>query len=116
MDLRYDIPDDAAGGQYALHIEFNETSFVFSVLDASNSAAEEGEPEWTEIGAWRQASLWMARQLLALGSPVAFGTSEEIVQGPHDGAHQFTPSEFPSREARALSDVAVLALLNDPEG
>jgi hypothetical protein len=89
FNLRYDVPDDANGGRYRIAIEYDEDECRFYVLDASDAAHEaEGEDgDWVEIGDWRAASLWLARQLRALSQPIMFGLvgEEENVSGPDVG-------------------------------
>jgi hypothetical protein len=122
MNLHKDLPEDGDGPQYVLRIEFDETELQFYVFDDSDRAAEledETRPS-TELGRWREASLWFARQLLSLGSPVATATfGEETVGGPDDGSHPFSVIGSPSRVARDLTDEEVLKLLDvgyDPMG
>lgn len=102
MNLKYDLPEGADGPRYPLSIEFDETRLRFYAIDDSDSAREsEGsETEWTEIGEWRDASLWLARQLFFIGSPVMRGIGGTVGS--------------PSRVARDLTDEETLVMLGNP--
>ena len=117
MDLKYDLlEEDPRDPRFVLRIEFDEIELRFYVVDDSDRAAEAGDSKWTDLGEWREASLWLARQLLSIGMPVGhLFIGEEIVGGPADGARPATPTGgSPSRAARDLSDDETLRLLGDP--
>jgi hypothetical protein len=120
-DLRYDIPSDdgdPVGPVYSMRVEFDEDRRSFYVADDSEKARAK-DPEagkWDELGNWREATLWLARQLLVIGVPVMnLSLGDETVGGPNDGSHPARITGSPSRAARTLSDEEILSLLSDPD-
>src|SRR5436190_24285988 len=68
MDLKYDLlEEDPRDPRFVLRIEFDEIELRFYVVDDSDRAAEAGDSKWTDLGEWREAALWLARQLLGSG-------------------------------------------------
>lgn len=108
-DLKYDVPEDADGPEFRVSIQFDETELRFFVHDDVRNEAS----EWIETGSWRATSLWLARQLRRIGSPVALGT---ITPDDEGGPATFEVSGTPSHVSRSLEDDETLSLLTHSYG